>query len=238
MQRLRVLDRGPERLDRLAGERPAGEVDDRHRDPERQLRRDVARGRDRRLRVQGVEDRLDQEQVDPALAQRCDLLRVRRDDLVEGDRAEGRVVDLRRERQGHVERAERAGDEAAAGLVRRLPGETRAGDVHVADGVLEPVVGLPDPGRGEGVRRRDVGAGGEVLPVDVEHDVGTRQVEQVRIAGDVARMVGEPLAPVVGVLEPGQLEHRPPGAVEHEDPLAKKRLPVCRAYRSRVHSRA
>ena len=36
-QRVGVLDRGPERLDRLAGERAAGAVDDRGRDPERQL---------------------------------------------------------------------------------------------------------------------------------------------------------------------------------------------------------
>ena len=58
--------------------------------------------------------------------------------------------------------------------------------------------------------------------MDVEHDVRPRQVEQVRVAGDVARVVGEALAAVVGVLEPGALEHRPPRAVEHEDPLAEK----------------
>src|SRR4029079_19590179 len=32
----------------------------------------------------------------------------------------------------------------------------------------------------------------------------------------------EALAAVVRVLEAGALEHRPPGAVEHEDPLAEK----------------
>ena len=69
-QRLGVLDRGPERLDRLPGERAAGEVDDRGRDPERQLGRRLARGDDRRLRVQRVEDRLEQQQVDAALDER------------------------------------------------------------------------------------------------------------------------------------------------------------------------
>ncbi len=58
--------------------------------------------------------------------------------------------------------------------------------------------------------------------MDVEHEVGTRQVEHVRIAPDVPRMIREALAPVVGVLEPGQLEHRSPRAVEHEDALAEK----------------
>ncbi len=41
-ERLRVLDRAPERLDGLSGQRPAAQVDDRHRDPQRQLRRDFA----------------------------------------------------------------------------------------------------------------------------------------------------------------------------------------------------
>ena len=150
------------------------------------------------LRVQRVEDRLDQQQVDAALGERRDLLGVRVAlTCVEGDRAVGRVVDLRRERERDVQRADRAGDEAAAGLVRGLAGEPRALDVHLVDGVLEPVVGLADAGRREGVRRRDVGAGGEVPPVDVEDDVRPGQVEQVGVAGDVARVVAEALAAVV-----------------------------------------
>ena len=103
-----------------------------------------------------------------------------------------------------------------------LPREPRSLDVHVVDGALEPVVRLADRGRRERVRRRDVRAGGEVLPVDVEHEVGARQVEQVGIAGDVVRMVGEALAPVVLRVEPGVLDHRPPRAVEHEDPLREE----------------
>ena len=86
-QRVGVLDRRPERLDRLPGERPAREVDDRDADPERQLRRRVARSDDRRLRVQRVEDRLDQQQVDAAVAQAANLLGVALDDLVERVRA-------------------------------------------------------------------------------------------------------------------------------------------------------
>ena len=88
--------------------------------------------------------------------------------LVEGVRAERRVVDLRAERERHVQRPDRAGDEAVA---RGLARDPRAGDVHLVDGVLEPVVGLADRGRGEGVRRRDVGAGGEVALVDRADDV-------------------------------------------------------------------
>ena len=59
--------------------------------------------------------------------------------------------------------------------------------------------------------------------MDVEDDVGARQVEQVGVAGHIAGMVGETLAAVVRVLEPGALQHRPPGAVEHDDPLVQQR---------------
>ena len=134
----------------------------------------------------------------PPSARPGDLLGVGGLDLVEGDAAEGRLVDARRERERDVQRAERPGDEPAARLVRRLPREPRALDVEVVDDVLEPVVGLADPRRRERVRGRDVRAGGEVLPVDVEDDVGPRQVEQVGVAGDLARVVAEALAAVVG----------------------------------------
>ncbi len=78
--------------------------------------------------------------------------------------------------------------------------------------------------------------------MDVEDDVGAREVEQVGIAGDVARVVGEALAAVVGVLEPGELDHRPPGTVEHGDPLLQQRsqfglcahLPSTVAERGRI----
>ena len=226
-QRVRVLDRVPERLERLAGERASGEVDDRDGDPQRQLRRDVLRGGDGRLRVQRVEDRLDEQEVDAAVPQGAHLLGVRLDHVVEGDRPVGRVVDLRRERERHVQRAQRARDEPAASLVRRLPREPGALDVHVVHGVLEPVVGLTDPGRRERVRRRDVGARLEVRAVDAEHDVRPRQVEQVGVAGDVARMVAEALAAVVLGREAGVLDHRPPGAVEHEDALCQQLSQSC-----------
>ena len=125
-QRVGMLDRGPERLDRLPAQRPARQVDDRDRDPERQLGRDLARGGDRRLRVQRVEDRLDQEQVGAAVGQAADLLGVRLAHLVERVRPEPGIVDLRAERQRDVQRPDRAGDEPAAGRVGRLAREPRA----------------------------------------------------------------------------------------------------------------
>src|SRR5690606_17017138 len=112
---------------------------------------------DRGLAVQGVEHRLDQEQVDPALMQGANLLLIGLIDLVIGDGAVAWVVDVGAQRQGAVGRADGAGDEA--GLVRLLLGPA-VGDlardagafiVQVIDRVFQPVVGLGDGGRGEGV---------------------------------------------------------------------------------------
>src|SRR3712207_6898372 len=54
------------------------------------------------LRVQRVEDRLQEEQVDAAVAKAADLAGVRLDDLVEGDVPERRVVDARRRSEEHT----------------------------------------------------------------------------------------------------------------------------------------
>ena len=153
--------------------------------------RDLAGRGDGGLRVQRVEDRLDQQQVDAALGQRRDLLRVRRLDLVEGDRAVGRVLDLAATATGSRSagrpsrrRTGRRPRRRPAGPAGRRAGSSRAP-------ALQAVVGLADAGRGERVGGGDVGAGGQVLPVHVEDDVRPGQVEQVRVAGDVLRVVGE-----------------------------------------------
>ena len=52
-------------------------------------------------------------------------------------------------------------------------------------------------------------------------DVGLAQREQVVVALLVAAVVGEPLAAVVGLGQAVGLDHRPHGAVEHEDALAQ-----------------
>ncbi len=226
-QRPRVLDRDPERLDRLTGEVAPAAVDGGEREPERQLRHGVLRGRDRRLAVERVEDGLDQEQVDAAVAQRTHLPGVRLDDLVEGRGAERGLVDARRERERDVERPDRAGDEARPlgrprrPLVGGAPGEAGACEVHVVDGLLERVVGLPDRRRRERVGRRDVGARGEVLVVDAGDHLRPGEVEQVGIAGDVARMLAEALAAIGLLAAHLLLQEHAPGAVEDGDPLAE-----------------
>ena len=123
-----VLDRDPERLRGLPRQVAPAPVDRGERDPERQLGRDVRGRDDRRLRVERVEDRLDQEQVDAAVDERGDLLRVGLAHLVERDGAERGVLDLRRDGQRDVERADRTGDEPwPVGRARRpVVGRARA----------------------------------------------------------------------------------------------------------------
>ena len=111
-----VPDGVPEGLGDLAGERAAAGVGDRagddHRPPATVLVEERLEREDRGLGVEGVEDRLDQEDVGAAVDQAARLLEVGRDELVEGDVARARVVDVGRDRRGLGGRAERAGDEA------------------------------------------------------------------------------------------------------------------------------
>ena len=149
-ERPRVADRGVERVERLARQRAAAAIGDRDRDHQRQadaaLLEHVLDRDDAGLGVERVEDRLEEDDVGAAVDQAAHLFLVGRAALVERHRAEGRVVDVGRDRERPVHRADRAGDEAR--LVGRLGGplvgrrarEPRAFDVDLVDERLEPVV--------------------------------------------------------------------------------------------------
>ena len=178
-ERLDVLDRQIERVDGLTRERPPAAIGDGHGDHHwrglgpgtrglgETLLEDFLNRDERRFRVERVEDRLDEEDVDAAVEQAAHLLRVGVAHLIEGHGAERRVVDVWGDRQRPVRRAEGAGDEARlvgrlrGPGVRRLARETRPGDVQRVDGVfrLERVVRLRDGLRVERVGLDDVGAG-------------------------------------------------------------------------------
>ena len=106
--------------------------------------------------------------------------------------------------------------------VHRLARQSRPFEVELAHDSLEAVVGLADARRSEGVRGREVGARLEIAAMHLRDDVRSGQIEQVGIAGDLAGMVEKALAAIVGSRQPRTLEHRPPGAVEDEDPLAEQ----------------
>ncbi len=225
----RVVDRQIKRFERLARERPPAPVGDRHRDHERQRLAgrlaDLVDRDERGLRVQRVEDRLDEQDVGAAVDEPADLLGVRVLQLIEGDRAYRRVVDVRRDRQRPVGRPDRAGHEpgllrrARRVLVGRGPGEPRGGDVDLVHERLQAVVALGDGVRVERVGLDDVGARLEVLAVNAADHVRPRQHEHVAVALEVVRMPGELLAAEVRLLELVALDHRAHRAVQDQEAL-------------------
>ena len=222
-QRPRVLDRHPEGLRRLPREIAPAPVDRGERQPERQLRCDIGRGDDRRLPVERVEDGLDEEHVHTSLGERGDLLRIARPDLVEGHGAVGRIVDLGRNRERDVERADRTCDEAGTVRRSRRPrvrgraGEARALAAHLRREVPEVVVALPDRRRGERVRGGYVRASSEVRVVGLRDQGRPREVQEVRVALDVPPVIAEKLAAIVRLGEPSTVDEDAPRPVEHGD---------------------
>ncbi|GBL43761.1 methionine synthase [Verrucomicrobiota bacterium] len=76
----------------------------------------------------------------------------------------------------------------------------------------------------EGVGLEDVGAGVEVGAVDIADDRRLGDDEQVVIALELARVVGEARTPVVGFLQLQLLDHGAHRAVEENDTLAEEGL--------------
>ena len=122
-ERVRVPDARPEGLQGLAGQRAARGVHDRpgdhHREAEPQVVEQPADREDRGLGVEGVEDGLDEQEVRAARDLPLGRLAVGLRQLLEGDVAGRRVVDVRAERARAVGGAEGAGDVRGAG--RRGP---------------------------------------------------------------------------------------------------------------------
>ena len=183
--------RVPERLRGLARKGAAGKICDRTRDHDRQdhaaLLEHRPGGSDRRLGVERVEDRLDQDQFGAAIHQAAHLLHVGRLDPIEGHGTVAGIVHVRRDRQGAVRRADGAGHEAAAAIVllgqsRGLAGEAGAFRVQLVDDRFHAVIGLGDGGAREGVGLADVGAGQEIVEVDLPDRVGLRQDQEVVVA--------------------------------------------------------
>ena len=175
------------------------------------------------LASERVEDRLEQEHVDAAVDQAAHLssyaARISSKVMARnaGLLTSGEIDSVA------VRRTDRAGDEArpVRRLRRPLVGgrarQPRPLDVHARRPRLERVVRLRDRGAAEGVRFDDVGAGREVLVMDGADDVGPREDEDVAVALQVARMIGEALAAEVRFGQLVALDHRPHRAVEDED---------------------
>ena len=228
-ERIGMPHRLPERSDGLPGQRASGAIGDRARDHERCDDTGVggvaAGGDDRCLGVERVEDRLDEQQIDPAGDEPGDLLAVGLGEVVERHRPVAGVFHTRRQRERDVGRADGARHPPLApvcksggiGGASRQPG---AGDVDLVDQgrVAEPVLALGDGGRRERVGGDDVGTGRQVPGVQIEHGVGLGQHEQVEVSCERLCVIAEAIAADVGLVEAQRLDLAAAGAVEHEDP--------------------
>ena len=227
--RLGVPHRIPERFRQLSRQQAAGLVGngarDHHGHVDAAFFGDFGNGVERRLGVQRVKNGFDQQQIGAAVEQAVDLLAIGLAQIVEGDGAVAGVGNVGRNRCGAVGRAQRAGDEARLAVLGgnalgRGACELRAIEVEFVGEVRHVVVGLRDRGRGERVGRDDVGAGAQVVGVDVLDRLRLGEDQQVVIAADIAMEIRKALAAKRGLVILQALDHGAHGAVEHQDTLA------------------
>ena len=227
--RLGVPHRIPERFRQLPRQQAAGFVGDGARDHhghvDAALFGDFRDRVERRLGVQRVEDGFDQQQIGAAVEQAVDLLAIGLAQIVEGDGAIAGVGNVGRDRGGAVGRAERAGDEARLAVLGGDAlgggaGEPCAVAVQLIGEVRHVVVGLRDRGRGERVGGDDVGAGAQIIGVDVLDRLRLGQDQQIVVAADVAMEIRKARAAKRGLVILQALDHGAHGAVEHQDAFA------------------
>ncbi len=224
-----VAQRMVEGLGSLARESATGGVrdgaGDHHRQAVAQLLEHQVHREGGRLRVEGIEDGLDQDDVGTALNEGMGRFGVGGHQLVIGNVALAGVVHVRRDGGGAVGGPQDACHEARlVGLFRRPLIRHGAGQpgrlaVDLGREIFHLVVGHGDAGGVEGVGLEDVGAGGTVLIVDLANDRGATQHQQIVVALDVGMPVGKPLPPVVRLTELVALDHGAHGPVDDQDPL-------------------
>ena len=75
----------------------------------------------------------------------------------------------------------------------------------------------------KGIGGNEVRTGGEIGLVNLADDLLLSEAEEVVVADQIARPVGEPITPEVGLAEVMPLDHRAHRAVHDEQPVAEQR---------------
>src|SRR5207302_11441894 len=128
-------------------------------------------------------------------------------------------------------RPERPGDEPRlvgrfrSPPVRAFARDAGRGAVHLGHAILETIIRLRDSRRAERVRFGNVGARREIGIVNVAHDIGTRQYENIVVTLEVAAVIMEAAgggSAKIRFAELSLLDHRAPRAVEDQDTFAQK----------------
>ena len=89
--------------------------------------------------------------------------------------------------------------------------------VQFVGDVLQVIVRLCCARRVKGVGLDDVRAGFEIGAMDLPDHIGLSQAEQIIIASEVVRKVGEAFTPEFIVGKASRLDHGPHGAVKQQD---------------------
>ena len=224
-----VAHRVPEGLDRLARENAARSVGDgagdHHGQTDAPRFEHLFHGVDGRFGIERVEDGFDQHDVDAAVEQAVHLLDVGEAQFVESDVARARVVDVGGNGGRLGLRAQCARHET--GMIRRAvavaggAGQLRRDLVQLIGQLGQIVVALGHRSGAEGVGLDHVGAGRQVLLVDLADDVGPHQRQQLVVALEVLVMVLEAIAAEVGLGQLVALDHGAHRAVQDQDALAQ-----------------
>ena len=227
--RLGVPHRIPERFRQLARQQAAGFVGDGARDHhghvDAAFTSDFGDGVERSLGVQSVEDGLDQQQIGATVEQAVDLFAVSLAQIVESHGAIAGIGYIRRDRRGAVGRAQRARNKSRLAVFSGYPLGSGAREfgaiaIELIGEVRHVVVGLRDRGRGEGVGRDDVGAGAQIIGVDIFDRLRLGQDQQIVVATDVAVKIRKTRATKRSLVILQALDHGAHGAVEHQNAFA------------------
>ena len=180
------------------------------------------------LHHQRVERRLAQQQVDAPLDQRVDLFVVGGHHLVERGAAVAGIIHIAGDRELLVGRANRAGHEPQllgrpqVHFIDRPAGERHRGQVQLPHAVLQMKIGHGHARGPEGVGLDDIGAGFQILPVNLLDGSRLSDRQDVDEVLEIVRMIGELTAAKIGLAEHQRVHHGSHGAVQNQNPLAQK----------------
>ena len=224
-----VADRVPERFSGLSGQCAARGIGNGPGDHDRQFKADffehALHGENCGLGIEGVEDRLDQDQIGAALDQAVSGFGVVFHQLIEGHVAVTGVVHVWRQRAGAAGRAENAGNEARlvgcfkGFSVSDLAGEAGTFYVQLIGQRFHAVIGLGNLGGVEGVGFENVRTSVQIGLFDGPNHVRTTENQQVVVAFDITWPVGEAFATVVLFLQPVALDHCAHATIENQNAL-------------------
>ena len=189
------------------------------------LLHDLFGGIECRFGIEGIENRFEEEQVDPAVDECGDLFPVGVGEVVKCEGAQGGVVHVWRHRTGLVGRPYRAGHKTRlVGRFRRVvvgnvPGEASRLEIDFSHDRLHVVVAHRYAIGVECVGLDNIGSGIEIGFVYGRNDLRAGEAQQVVVPFLQCGNVGKPFASEIAFGESVLLYHRAHGTIEYHDSM-------------------